>query len=49
MSIECISEGGKNIPSMLIMTEVQILAPHFNNDLVDDMLVTISETGYSND
>jgi hypothetical protein len=47
--IECISGGGKDIPPMLIMTEVQILAPHFNNDLADDMLVTTSETGYSND
>ena len=34
---------------MLIMTEVQLLAPHFNNDLGDDVLVTISDTGYSND
>ncbi len=49
MSIECISEGSKNISSMLIMTEVQILVSHFNNDLVNDMLVTISETDYSND
>ena len=47
--IECISGGGKDIPPMLIMTGVQILAPHFNNDLADDMLVTTSETGYSND
>ncbi len=33
---------------MLIMTGVHILAPHFNNDLDDDVLTT-SDTGYSND
>ncbi len=48
-NIECISEEGKNISSMLIMTEVQLLTPHFNNDLDDDVLITISDTGYSND
>ncbi len=47
--IECISGGGKDISPMLIMTGVQLLAPHFNNDLGDDVLVTISDTGYSND
>ncbi len=49
MSIECISEEDKNISSMLIMTEVQLLTLHFNNDLDDDVLVTISDTDYSND
>ncbi len=49
MSIECISEESKNISSMLIMTEVQLLISHFNNDLDDDVLVTISDTDYSND
>jgi len=34
---------------MLIMTEVQLLISHFNNDLDDDVLVTISDTDYSND
>ncbi len=48
-SIECISEGSKNISSMLIMTEVQLLTSHFNNDLDDDVLITTSDTGYSND
>ncbi len=48
-SIECISEESKNISSMLIMTEVQLLISHFNNDLDDDVLVTISDTDYSND
>ncbi len=47
--IECISGGGKDIPPMLIMTGVQLLAPHFNNDLGDDVLITTSDTGYSND
>ncbi len=49
MSIECISEEDNNISSMLIMTEVQLLISHFNNDLDDDVLVTISDTDYSND
>jgi len=48
MSIECISEESKNISSMLIMTEVQLLTFHFNNNLDDDMLITISDTNYSN-
>jgi hypothetical protein len=48
-SIECISEESKNISSMLIMTEVQLLTLHFNNDLDDDVLITISDTDYSND
>ncbi len=49
MSIECISEENKNISSMLIMTEVQLLIFHFNNDLDNDVLVTIFDTDYSND
>jgi len=49
MSIECISEESKNISSMLIMIEVQLLIFHFNNNLNNDMLVTISDTDYSND
>ncbi len=49
MSIECISEEIKNISSMLIMIEVQLLTSHFNNDLDDDVLITISDTDYSND
>ncbi len=46
MSIECISEENKNISSMLIMIEVQLLISHFNNDLDDDVLVTIFDTNY---
>ncbi len=49
MSIECISEESKNISSMLIMIEVQLLISHFNNDLDDDVLITIFDTDYSND
>jgi len=49
MSIECISEESKNISSMLIMIEVQLLIFHFNNDLDDDVLITIFDTDYSND
>ncbi len=48
-SIECISEESKNISSMLIMTEVQLLTSYFNNDLDNDVLITISDTDYSND
>ncbi len=48
-SIECISEEGKNISSMLIMSEVQLLTSYFNNDLDDDVLITISDTDYSID
>jgi len=49
MSIECINEKDKNISSMLIMIEVQFLTSHFNNDLDDDVLITIFDTDYSND
>ncbi len=49
MSIKCISKESKNILSMLIMTKVQLLMSHFNNDLDDDVLITISDTNYSND
>ncbi len=49
MNIECINEESKNISLMLIMTEVQLLILHFNNDLDDDMLVIIFDTNYSND
>ncbi len=31
------------------MTEVQLLTSHFNNNLDDDVLITISDTDYSND
>ncbi len=49
MSIEYISEESKNISSMLIMIEVQLLISDFNNDLDDDVLITIFDTDYSND
>ncbi len=49
ISIKCISEESKNISSMLIITEVQLLMSHFNNDLDDDVLITIFDTDYSND
>ncbi len=49
MSIEYISEESKNISSMLIMIEVQLLISHFNNDLDDNVLITIFDTDYSND
>ena len=49
MSIKCISEENKNISLMLIMIEVQLLMFHFNNNLNNNMLITIFDTDYSND
>ena len=34
---------------MLIVTKIQQLVPWFNNDLSDDITVTIAETRYIND
>jgi hypothetical protein len=48
-AIECINGTGLNIPPMLITTGVQILAPFFNNDLDDDIIITTADTGYTND
>ena len=49
-SCECISAGGRNIPPMVIIAGVLILEkwPQ-QNDLNDDVLLTTSPTGYSND
>ena len=46
--IECINGVGGNIPPMLILTGIQ-LAPWFNNDMDDNIAVTTTETGYTND
>jgi len=35
--------------SLQIANEVQLLTSHFNNNLDDDVLITISDTDYSND
>lgn len=57
-SIECISEGSKDISPMLIMTDVQLLTPRFFNDLdvgviwrnvnnAPDRAIPYSRTGHS--
>lgn len=48
-AIESISGGGKDIPPTIILTGINLLIPHFQNDIDDDVLFTTSETGYSND
>ena len=49
-SCECISAGGRNIPPMVIIAGVLILEKWTQqNDLNDDVLLTTSPTGYSND
>ncbi len=47
--IECINGTGKDISSMLILQEVNLLSFHFNNDIDDEVIFTTSDTGYSND
>jgi hypothetical protein len=49
ISMKCINGTGKNIPSMLILTGVNLLSSHFNNDIDDDIAIATAETGYSND
>ncbi len=48
-AIECINGEGKNIPLIIVLTGINLLIPHFHNDIEDDVLFTTSETGYSND
>ena len=49
-SCECISAGGRDIPPMVIIAGVLILEKWAQqNDLNDDVLLTTSPTGYSND
>lgn len=47
--IECINGVDSDIPPMLVVTKVQLLASFFNNDLANNIIVTTSETRYSND
>ena len=49
ISVKCISEGDRDILSMLIIAGVNILEKWEYNDLSENILFTISETGYSND
>jgi hypothetical protein len=47
--IECINGTEKDIPPMIILTEINLLSIHFDNDIDDDTVFTTSNTGYSND
>ena len=47
--VECINGTGKDIPPVLILTGLRLLAPSFKNNLSDDVFITISDSGYSND
>jgi hypothetical protein len=47
---ECINAAGDNIPSFLTLKEVNILNKWtLENDLDDDIVLSTSDTGYSND
>ena len=48
-SIETISGGGRNIPSIVILAGVNILEKWVKNNLPDDIGFATSPTGYSND
>jgi hypothetical protein len=47
--IECINEIEKNISSMIILIEINLLSTYFNNDIDDDAIFTTSNTDYLND
>jgi len=47
--IECINEIGKDISSMIILTEINLLSNYFDNDIDDDTVFTTLNTDYSND
>ena len=47
-AIKCINGEGGEIPSFLIVTGINILAPWFFNDLDPHVEVTTSETGFNN-
>ena len=48
-TMKCINVTRLNIPPMLILTRVNILELFVNNDLNDDVLITMFESDYSND
>ena len=49
-TVECISSGGEVIPSLIIISGVQILHKWCQeNDLHDDILIGTSDSGYSSD
>lgn len=47
--MECINDVRKDILPMLILIRIQQIAPWFNNDLDDDIVITTTETRYTND
>ena len=48
-AVECVNATGLSIPSFLILTGSMIMQSWINNDLPDDVVLTVAETGYSND
>lgn len=46
-AMECINGIGDDLSPMLILSGIQQLAPWFNNDLDDDVTITVSETGFN--
>lgn len=49
IAIECINSVERDILSMLILTRIQQLALWFNNNLNDNIVITITEIRYTND
>jgi len=48
-SIECICTDGTAIQPMIIMASCIMKEKHFMNDLDDDIVLAVSESGYTND
>ena len=48
-SVECVNCAGASIPPLIVLAGKQILESMINNDLDEDIIITLSETGYVND
>ena len=48
-SIKCISGNGSSLPLILIVATAQHPKPWFTGDLEDDVLIGVSDSGYSCD
>ena len=48
-AVECINGAGQDIPPFLIVTGVNILAPWVKHDLNDDVVISTSDSGCTND
>ena len=48
MKVEYINGTSKNIPLILIFTELKLLNLFFKKNLLDDVFITISDLSYSN-